>query len=101
MNDIRDAPMAEELSNRQTDLERAGQDHFLDQAERIHYAAISRRWTKPECTIAAKWLQSACPDAAEYLAWLLTHRMGKWPGVKGNGFKKASREDVVVQTTEQ
>ena len=92
--------MAKELSNRQTDLERAGQDHFLDQAERIYYAAISRRWTKPECTIAAKWLQSASPDAAEYLAWLLTQRMGKWPEVKGN-VKQTAGENVEFQAAKQ
>ena len=101
MNDIRNFTVAPELSDRQTDLERAGQDHFLDQAERIYYAAISRRWTKPECTIAAKWLQSACPEAAEYLAWLLTHKMTTWPQVKGNGFKTATREDVELQTAKQ
>ena len=85
--------MAEELPDRQTDLDRIG-SHYLDQAERIYYAAISRRWTKTECTIAAKWLQSASPDAAEYLAWLLTQRMGKWPEVKGHDIEQASREDV-------
>ena len=87
--------MASRASNRQDDLERI-RSHYLDQAERIYYAAISRRWTKPECTIAAKWLQSACPEAAEYLAWLLTHRMGKWPEVKGN-VKETTREDVEFQ----
>ena len=92
--------MASRASNRQDDLERI-RSHYLDQAERIYYAAISRRWTKPECTIAAKWLQSACPEAAEYLAWLLTHKMGKWPEVKGNGFKTATREDVEFQATKQ
>ena len=75
--------------------------HYLDQAERIYYAAISRRWTKPECTIAAKWLQSTYPEAAEYLAWLLTHKMTTWPHVKGNGVKKTTREDVEFQTAKQ
>ena len=92
--------MASRASNRQDDLERI-RSHYLDQAERIYYAAISRRWTKPECTIAAKWLQSAYPEAAEYLAWLLIQRMGKWPEVKGHGIEKASREDVEFQATKQ
>ena len=90
--------MAKELPNRQTDIEKTRQQ-YLDQAERIYYAAISRRWTKRERTIAANWLQSACPEAAEYLAWLLTHRMGKWPEVKGNGIEKATGENVEFQAT--
>ena len=67
-----------------------GQDHWsppgqvhLDRAEEIFYAAISRTYTYSEARAAAKWLHYECPDAAEYLRWLLLHKAaGRWPKVK-------------------
>ena len=56
----------------------------LARAEAIYYAAISHRYTYKEACIAAKGLQSECPDAADYLRWLLLRRAaGRWPKVKG------------------
>jgi len=56
---------------------------YLDRAEEIFYAAISRRYTYTEACAAAKGLQFECPDAAEYLRWLLLHKAaGRWPKVK-------------------
>ena len=58
---------------------------YLDRAEEIYYAAISHKYTCREACIAAKQLQFECPDAAEYLFWLLLHKAaGRWPKVKSH-----------------
>ncbi len=48
-------------------------------AERIYYAAISRRFTHKEATLAAKWLAFEHPDGAAYLRWLLSRGDVEWP----------------------
>jgi len=60
--------------------------HYMDAAERIFYVAISRTWTSRACCIEAGELQRQCPDAAEYLQWLLVNKArGRWPEIKGFG----------------
>ena len=75
---------------------------YLDRAEEIYYAAISHKYTCKEACIAAKWLQFECPDAAEYLFWLLLHKAaGRWPKVKGNkrdGAQTPARKVVELET---
>ena len=88
------AYVASWVSDRQVDWSPPGQ-MYLDRAEEIFYAAISHKYTCKEACSAAKWLQFECPDAAEYLFWLLLHKAtGTWPQVKGNkdGFKTPSRK---------
>ena len=74
---------------------------YLDRAEEIFYAAISHKYTCKEACIAAKWLPFECPDAADYLFWLLLHKAaGRWPQVKGNrrdGAEKATREVLELE----
>lgn len=70
------------------------------QAERIFFAAISRKYTHKEAVLAAKWLEWESPIGAQYLRWLLA-RGNAWPKVKGNyydGPKKATREVLVLET---
>ena len=72
----------------------------LDQAERIYYAAISRTWSHKACCLEAKHLERECPEAAEYLGWLLVR--GTWPQVKGrDGPEEASREDLELEAAVQ
>ena len=75
---------------------------YLDRAEEIYYAAISHKYTCTEACLAAKWLQFECPDAADYLFWLLLHKAaGRWPKVKGNkrddGAEKAARKVLELE----
>ena len=78
-----------------------GQVH-LDRAEEIYYGAISHKYTCTEACLAAKWLQFECPDAAEYLFWLLLHKAaGRWPKVKGDkrddGAQTPARKDLELE----
>ena len=100
-DDVGGAHVAEELPN--------GPDHWspprqvhLDRAEEIYYGAISHKYTCTEACLAAKWLQFECPDAADYLFWLLLHKAaGRWPKVKGNkrddGAEKAARKVLELE----
>ena len=82
-NDPGSAYVAQGVPDGQADWSPPGQV-YLDRAEEIFYAAISRSYTREEACIAAKRLQFECPDAAEYLRWLLLHKAaGRWPKVKG------------------
>ena len=55
-------------------------------AEKIYYAAISRKYTHKEACMAARQLERDSPLGARYLRWLLTRKMDEWPkvGVGGN-----------------
>ena len=55
-----------------------------EEAERIYYAAISRRYTFKEAVLAAKYLESESPDGAAYLRWLLRRHGDLWPRVRGS-----------------
>ena len=75
---------------------------YLDRAEEIYYAAISHKYTCQEACIAARRLQFECPDAAEYLFWLLLHKSaGRWPKVKGgaDGAEKTTRKVLELEKT--
>ena len=55
------------------------------EAERIYYAAISRKYTYRECVLMSKWLEFESPEGALYLKWLLA-RGDFWPHVRhGSG----------------
>ena len=93
--------MAKALHYGQIDWSPPGQV-YLDRAEEIYYAAISHKYTCKEACIAAKRLQFECPDAADYLFWLLLHKAaGRWPKVKGNkrdGAQTPTREVLELET---
>ena len=55
-----------------------------EEAERIYYAAISRRYTFKEAVLAAKQLEFESPDGAAYLRWLLSRHGDLWPRVRGS-----------------
>ena len=92
--------MAKALHYGQIDWSPPGQV-YLDRAEEIYYAAISHKYTCKEACIAAKRLQFECPDAADYLFWLLLHKAaGRWPKVKGNkrdGAQTPTREVLELE----
>ena len=54
--------------------------HSERQAERIYYAAVSRRYTFKEAVLAAKALVRESALGAAYLRWLLA-RGDAWPSV--------------------
>ena len=54
--------------------------HAERQAERIFYAAVSRRFTFTEAVLAAKALERESALGAAYLRWLLA-RGDVWPSV--------------------
>ena len=54
--------------------------HAERQAERIYYAAISRRYTYKEAVLAVKALQRESAVGLAYLRWLLA-RGDAWPSV--------------------
>ena len=93
------AYVAQGVSDRQSDFSPPGEVH-LGRAEEIYYAAISRRWTFKACCIEAKHLERECPEAAEYLRWLIARET--WPRVKGrDGAQAASREDLELEAAVQ
>ena len=93
------AYVAQGVSDRQSDFSPPGQAH-LGQAERIYYAAISRTWTLKACCLEAKHLERECPEAADYLRWLLQRR--SWPQVKGrDGPEEASGEELELEAAHQ
>ena len=95
-HDFGGAYVASWVPDRQANWSPLGQ-MYLDRAEEIFYAAISHKYTCKEACSAAKWLQFECPEAAEFLFWLLLHKAaGRWPKVKGNkdGFKTPSRKNL-------
>ena len=93
--DCTSTPVAKGLHYGQIDWSPPGQV-YLDRAEEIFYGAISHKYTHKEACLAAKWLQWECPEAAEYLFWLLLHKAaGRWPKVnKRDGTKTPSRKKL-------
>ena len=55
-----------------------------EEAERIFYAAISRKYTHKEAVLAAKQLEFESAEGAAYLRWLLSRHGDLWPRVRGS-----------------
>ena len=58
------------------------QGNEFDQAERLYYGALARKFSFREACVMAKALNRQNPDAGLYLRWLVERGQGSlWPSV--------------------